>query len=189
MTVEKPKPMQLLQPITAGAISAMNQSQFLAITCNSLEAREKSRVHVAIGFVFAPHWLKNWGESFKPITKRSNRNHVITFDSHLKTALYCTMSAIRGIHLDIRILERISFKSLVSSINCVQLSIFWTYILERISFQSLVSSINCVQLSIFWTPGAGCSSHCQRKPLVKSCLLYTSPSPRDLSTSRMPSSA
>ena len=27
----------------------MNQSEFLAITCNSLEAREKSRVHGAIG--------------------------------------------------------------------------------------------------------------------------------------------
>ena len=65
----------------------MNQSEFLAITCNSLEAREKSRVHGAIGFGFASHWLKNWRESFKPITKRSNRNHVITFDSHLKTAL------------------------------------------------------------------------------------------------------
>ena len=64
----------------------MNQSQFLAITCNSLEAREKSRVHGAIGFGFASHWLKNWRESSKPITKRSNRNHVITFDSHLKTA-------------------------------------------------------------------------------------------------------
>ena len=65
----------------------MNQSQFLAITCNSLEAREKSRVHGAIGFGFASHWLKNWRESFKPITKRSNRSHVITFDSHLRTAL------------------------------------------------------------------------------------------------------
>ena len=65
----------------------MNQSQFLAITCNSLEAREISRVHGAIGFGFASHWLKNWWESFKPITKLSNRNHVITFDSHLKTAL------------------------------------------------------------------------------------------------------
>ena len=31
--------------------------------------------------------MKNWHESFKPITKGSNRNHVITFDSHLKTAL------------------------------------------------------------------------------------------------------
>ena len=30
---------------------------------------------------------KNWREIFKPITKSSNRNHVITFDSHLKTAL------------------------------------------------------------------------------------------------------
>ena len=62
----------------------MNQSQFLAITCNSLEAREKWRVRGVIGFGFASHWLKN---SFRPITKRSNRNHVITFDSHLKTAL------------------------------------------------------------------------------------------------------
>ena len=88
MTVEKPKPKQLLRPITTGAYSTMNQSQILAITCYSLEAQEKSRVHGAIGFVFASHWLKNWCESFKPITKRSNRNHVINFDSHLKTALY-----------------------------------------------------------------------------------------------------
>ena len=65
----------------------MNQSKFLAITCNSLKPREKSRVHSAIGFGFASHWLKNWRESFKPITKRSNRNHVITFDGHLKTAV------------------------------------------------------------------------------------------------------
>ena len=87
MTVEKPKPKQLLRPITTGRNGAMNQSQFLAITCNSLEAREKSHVHGAIGLGFASYWLKNWRVSFKPITKRSNRNHVITFDSHLKTAL------------------------------------------------------------------------------------------------------
>ena len=87
MTVEKPKPKQLLRPITTGTNSAMNQSHFVAITCNSLEAREKSRVHGAIDFGFASHWLKNWRDSFKPITKPSNRNHVITFDSHLKTAL------------------------------------------------------------------------------------------------------
>ena len=64
----------------------MNQSPFPAIICNSLKAREKSRVR-AIGFGFASHWLKNWRESFKPITESSNPNHVITFDSHLKTAL------------------------------------------------------------------------------------------------------
>jgi len=87
MTVVKPKPKQLLRPITTGADSAMNQSQFLAITYNSLKAREKSRVHGAIGFGFASHWFKNWRESFKPITKRSNRNDVIAFDTHLKTAL------------------------------------------------------------------------------------------------------
>ena len=90
MTVKKPKLKQLFRPITKGADSAMNQSQFLAITCNSLIVREKSGVHGAIGFGFgfASHWAKIWRESFKPITKRSNHNHVITFDSHLKTALY-----------------------------------------------------------------------------------------------------
>ena len=85
MNVKKPK--QLLRPITTEAGNAMNQSQFLAITCNSLKAREKSRVHGAIGFGFDSHWLKNWRESFKPIIKCSNHNHVITFDSHLKTSL------------------------------------------------------------------------------------------------------
>ena len=62
----------------------MNQSESMAITYNSLEAREKSRGHGAIGFGFASHWLRNWRETFKPITKRSNRNHVITFDSHFE---------------------------------------------------------------------------------------------------------
>ena len=86
-TVEKPTPKKLLRPITTGANSAMNQSEFLAITCNSLKVREKSLMHGAIGFRFASHWLKNWRESFKPITKRSNCNQVIAFYSHLKTAL------------------------------------------------------------------------------------------------------
>ena len=64
MTVEKPKPKLLLRPITTGAGSAMNQSLFPAITCNSLKAREKSRVRGAIGFGFTSPWLKNWRESF-----------------------------------------------------------------------------------------------------------------------------
>ena len=64
MTVEKLIPKQLLRPIITGANSAMNQSQFLAITYNLLKAREKSRVHGAIGFGFASHWLKNWRELF-----------------------------------------------------------------------------------------------------------------------------
>ena len=81
LTVEKPKPKQLFRPITTGTNSAMNQSQFLAITCNSLEAREKSRVHGAIGFGFTSHLLKSWREPFQPITKSGNRNCVITFDS------------------------------------------------------------------------------------------------------------
>ena len=87
MTVEKPKPKQLLRPITIGTNSVMNQSQFLAITCNQLEAQEKECVEGGIVFGFASRWLKNWHESLKPITKRSKYNHIITFDSHLKTAL------------------------------------------------------------------------------------------------------
>ena len=70
MTVEKPKPKQLLRPITTGAGSTMNQSQFLAITCPSLEEWQKSGIRGAIGFGFDSHWLKNWPESFKPVTKR-----------------------------------------------------------------------------------------------------------------------
>ena len=78
MTVKKSKPKQFLRPIiTTGVDGAMNQSQLLAITYNSLEAREKSCLHNAIGFGFASHWLKNWRESLKPITKHSNRNHII----------------------------------------------------------------------------------------------------------------
>ena len=63
---------------TRGANSAMNQSEFLVITCNLFKGREKSRVQGAIGFAFPAHWLKNQREIFKPITKRSNRNRVIS---------------------------------------------------------------------------------------------------------------
>ena len=63
----------------------MNDSvEFLAISRNLFQAGEKARVRGAIGF--ASHWLKNWREIFKPITKRSVRNRVIAFDSPLKTA-------------------------------------------------------------------------------------------------------
>ena len=44
-------------------------------------------MQVAIGFGFPSHWLINWREIFGPIIKRSNCNHEISFDSHLKTAL------------------------------------------------------------------------------------------------------
>ena len=89
MTVEKPIPKHLFRPITTGANSAMNESQFLAITGNLLKARKKSCVHgtIGFGFGFASRWLKNWREFFEPITKHGNRDHVITFESHLKTAV------------------------------------------------------------------------------------------------------
>ena len=52
----------------------MNQSEFLAITCNLLKAREKLRAQDTIGFGFASHWLTKSREIFKPVTKRNNFN-------------------------------------------------------------------------------------------------------------------
>ena len=68
----------------------MIQSELLAITCNVLKVREKSLVQGASGFGFASHWMKNWCEIFKPISKRSSR--VLTFENHLKTALWRIIS-------------------------------------------------------------------------------------------------
>ena len=65
----------------------MNQSEFPAITCGLLKAREKSRLQGPIGFGFASHWFKTWREILEPISERENRNRVITLDSHLKTVL------------------------------------------------------------------------------------------------------
>mgnify|MGYP007058656612 CR=1 FL=1 len=75
MTVAKPKPQQLLQPVTTAADSALNQSQFLAISCNL-------RLALALALI-----LVGWKTGTNLLGKCSNRNHVITFDSHLKTAL------------------------------------------------------------------------------------------------------
>ena len=46
-------------------------------------------------------------------------------------------------------------------------------------------------LSLAYSPGVAvpCEEIAENPELVYDCLLYTSPSPRDLSTSRMPSSA
>ena len=51
MTVEKPVPKQLLRPITTGANSAMDQSEFLAITCNLLKARKNRAYKVRLVLV------------------------------------------------------------------------------------------------------------------------------------------
>ena len=37
----------------------MNQSQFLAIICNSLKGWEKPCIHGAFAFGITSHWLKN----------------------------------------------------------------------------------------------------------------------------------
>ena len=62
MAVEKLTIKELLRLITTGANSAMNQSEFVAITCDLFKAREKPRVQFAIGF--ASRGLKNWREIF-----------------------------------------------------------------------------------------------------------------------------
>ena len=50
----------------------MNQSELQAIILYLLNARENCRIQGAMGFGLAFHWLKNWREIFKPISKRSN---------------------------------------------------------------------------------------------------------------------
>ena len=130
MTVEKPKPKQLLRPITTGASSAMNQSQFLAITCNSLKVREKSRVRGAIGF--DSHWLKNWRESLKPITKFpvfwlsfvSGIEKVIYFAWDLGSRSYITLHVCKNC-------REISKHSSFSPLKCSLFALNFVHIIVR----------------------------------------------------------
>ena len=56
-------------------------------------------MHGAIDFGFSSQWLKNWRESFKPISKCSNRNCIITLDSRLKSALKHQENAVKLVSL------------------------------------------------------------------------------------------
>ena len=68
----------------------MNQSEFVAIACKLLKEGESLRVQdmIGFGFGFASPWLKNWRDISRSVTKLSNRNRVITFDSHLKCSYF-----------------------------------------------------------------------------------------------------
>ena len=90
---------------TANAITPINQNgrkqrdeEFFEITSSLLKAREKPRVQGAIGFDFVSHWLKNWRESFTPISKRSNHNRPISIYSGARDLLQVlsTESRLRG---------------------------------------------------------------------------------------------
>ena len=63
------------------------KSKFLAITFILPKEQWKSCMQVVFCFGFVSRWLKNWCKISKPITKHSNRNHMIIFDSQLKTTL------------------------------------------------------------------------------------------------------
>ena len=76
----------------------MNKSEFLAIRpklARSAEKMVRTRCDIAFDFASHMHWLKNWRQTFKYITTRSNHNHVINFDSYLKlfygTILYTVL--------------------------------------------------------------------------------------------------
>ena len=53
-----------------GANSTMNQSEFVAITSNSLKTQQKVMCarDFVIGFGFASNWPKKWQEIFKSIS-------------------------------------------------------------------------------------------------------------------------
>ena len=138
----------------------MNQSEFLAITWNSLEAWEKSRVHgFGFGFGFASHWLKNWRESFKPITKRSNRLHVITLDCHLKTTLYQISFYLS--HRDISLLRSLSGRShatflvprRVAWLN-QQNNLIWVKSLNSLTWPTRLKLSFNSSTSLVWFPAA-----------------------------------
>ena len=57
-----------------------NSSKFLGQLLRDIRA-------TCVKAYFGSNWLKNWRETFKAITNRSNRYHVITFDSHFKATL------------------------------------------------------------------------------------------------------
>ena len=60
------------------------------------------------------------------------------------------------------------------------------------SLRGSVAIVGMGETEVGALPGQGSTELCAeaaRRALVDACLLYTSPSPRDLSTSRMPSSA
>ena len=57
----------------------MNQTEFLAITCNLLKARENRAFKVHYWFCFFISLVEKLAKILEPITKRSNRNYVITY--------------------------------------------------------------------------------------------------------------
>ena len=61
-------------------------------------------------------------------------------------------------------------------------------LLEGITAQQVFDD-NIADLKLSWISGLEGADRTFDTQAVKACLLYTSPSPRDLSTSRMPSSA
>ena len=89
MTIEKQK--QLFRPVTTGANSTRSQSEFLAISCNSPKAREKSCTQEETIYLVLSHWLKNWREIFKPMTKYGNRNRAAPLEIYLKTVQFRLM--------------------------------------------------------------------------------------------------
>ena len=60
LSVLKPKPKQLLRPITKNVNNTMDQSELEANTCNRCQARENACERGTIGFSLASHWLKKW---------------------------------------------------------------------------------------------------------------------------------
>ena len=112
MTVEKPKPKQLLRPITTGTNIAMNQSEFVAIIPVTRSKRGKNHAYMVrlvlvlllIGWTTGPNLLSQ-------SLSIANRNHVITFDSHLKTALKLWWSVGAEVKHEIQIVTVKSFQS------------------------------------------------------------------------------
>ena len=75
----------------------MNQSELQTIILYLLNARENWRVQGVMGFGLAFHWLKNWREIFKPMSKRSNRKLLWELSALSIFFLHCVKYRIKAI--------------------------------------------------------------------------------------------
>ena len=82
-----------------------NQSELQEITSNLLETREKSCVKDPIGFSFTLLWLEKLTRDFEANHQGwQSQSILITFDSHLKTALievFLVFSDVKAVMFDI----------------------------------------------------------------------------------------
>ena len=146
MTVEKPKPKQLLRPITTGAGSAMNQSQFVAITWNSLEAREN---HAYVVGLVLGLFLIDWKTGASLLSQSLSVAIAITihFRQSCETALYKKKTKVKK--TDAGLEWPISWRTKTLCLTPVLPRPFFSHAVERYISQTVLFARSIVRNDIF----------------------------------------